>query len=519
MRFFNTEGPIRPDKHYFVPNRLDWEEVFDLIEKEKYFVLHAPRQTGKTTAIQELVRRLNSIGKYSAIYLNIEVAQAARNQVEKALLSIFSALQSAIQTWLGDEKAILAHLNDYLTLKIPVTMNSLQQVLAFWAQHSQKPIALFIDEIDALIGDSLLSVLRQLRAGYTNRPSYGPQSVCLIGLRDVRDYRVWSQEAGEYVSTSSPFNIKAKSLFLPNFSLEEVVCLLSQHTEETGQLFEQESVDEIYRLTKGQPWLVNALAYEAAFVVQDRTQSITRGVVEQVKEVLIKRRDTHIDSLLDKLHEKRVLPIIDAILQGKTDPAHFNQDDVEYVRDLGLIDSQKMEIANPIYQEIIPRELTAITSQTIAEEYLKLPGYIRSDGALDMQVLLNAFADFYREHGDIWLEKFHYKEAGPHLFLMAFLQRIINGGGCITREYALGRGRVDLAIQWGKQRIVLELKMYRDRKTLLLGLEQTANYMNSFNATEGHLLIFCRDPKKPWKKRFQRSRHRCQGYEIEAWQM
>lgn len=117
------------------------------------------------------------------------------------------------------------------------------------------------------------------------------------------------------------------------------------------------------------------------------------------------------------------------------------------------------------------------------ERFVMRPGYIRKDGSLDMQTLLEAFGEFYRENASIWLEKFDYKESGPHLHLMAFLQRIINGGGTIWREYALGRGRVDLLIQWQKQRIVLELKVKRRKKPLQEGLEQTANYMDSSQAT------------------------------------
>jgi hypothetical protein len=138
-------------------------------------------------------------------------------------------------------------------------------MLEFWTEASPKPKVLFIDEIDSLIGDSLLSVLRQIRRGFSKRPEHFPQSICLIGLRDVRDYRVWSKESGVYISTSSPFNIKAKSLLLPNFSLEEVANLLGQHTTETGQIFEKGAVDHLFYLTQGQPWLVNALAHEAAF--------------------------------------------------------------------------------------------------------------------------------------------------------------------------------------------------------------------------------------------------------------
>ena|SRR3972149_7602500 len=120
--------------------------------------------------------------------------------------------------------------------------------------------------------------------------------------------------------------------------------------------------------------------------------------------------------------------------------------------------------------------------------------YINTNGLLNTQKLLEQFTQFYRENSVIWLEQFDYKESGPHLILLAFLQRIINGGGTIHREYALGRKRVDLLICWPgkqpKQRIVIELKLWNGPQSLSKGLEQTAEYMDLNNATEGHLIIF-----------------------------
>lgn len=512
MRKFCIAGPIDPARHYFIPKRLDFNEIATLIEDREYFVLHAPRQSGKTTAIHEIIHLLNAKAACYAVYINIENAQAARDNIEKALITIIETLRHAIEQ---DEKT-LAYFDDMVAQRVPLTLNAFQLALSFWAKNSAKPIVLFIDEIDSLIGDSLLSVLRQIRSGYIERPRGFPQSICLIGLRDVRDYRIWSKEAGVEISAASPFNIKAKSLLLPNFSVDDVAHLYGQHTEETGQVFENEAIEHAYYLTQGQPWLVNALAHEA---VKDRTQPITKEVIEKAKNALIKRRDTHLDSLIDKLREERVYPIIDAIINGQVDTIDFNIDAVQYVRDLGLLKQNRMEIANPIYQEIIPRELTALVSEGLAERFLLRPGYVRKDGSLNIQALLEAFGEFYRENSAIWLEKFDYKESGPHLLLMAFLQRIINGGGSISREYALGRGRVDLLIQWQKQRIVLELKVKRREKTLLEGLEQTAKYMDGAQATEGHLLIFDRDPDLSWEQKFSTHQESFQNRTIHVWKM
>jgi hypothetical protein len=400
---------------------------------------------------------------------------------------------------------------------------SLKDVLQDWSSSSNQPIVLFIDEIDSLVGDTLISVLRQLRAGYNNRPHAFPQSVCLFGVRDVRDYRIWSNDEQSMILGGSAFNIKAESLTLPNFSLDQVRILYLQHSQETGQQFTDEAIEYAFYLTQGQPWLVNALAYQACFVdVTDRNQSITKDTIERAKETLIKRCDTHIDVLIDRLQEPRVRTIIDAIMSTQSDMITFLTDDVQYVRDLGLIKQNTFEIANPIYQEIVPRALAQITQERIQESSLF---YQNPDGSLNMNKLLEKFTDFYRENSATWLADFQYKESGPHLLLMAFLQRIINGGGTIHREYALDRKRVDLLLRWPatttaskpNQRIVIELKVLRSNKTLVEGLEQTAQYMDIANATEGHLVIFDRDVEKSWDQKIYHQIEQVGNKKITVW--
>ena len=261
-----------------------------LINDQYYFVLHAPRQSGKTTTIEELICHINGNGTYS-IFLNVEGGQAAHEKCEGSTSFYSQFNTNQFGRWL--EYAALVEKLGVLLREQPVIIDLLYRALKYWSQSASKPIVLFIDEIDALIGDSLLSVLRQIRTGFKERPKNFPQSICLIGLRDVRDYKVWSKEAGHYVSAASPFNVKAISLLLANFSYAEVRALYEQHTQETGQRFTDEAIEYAFFLTQGQPWLVNALAQEACFeMIVDRTMPITKQVIEDAKDVLILRRDT-----------------------------------------------------------------------------------------------------------------------------------------------------------------------------------------------------------------------------------
>lgn len=514
-KVFCIAGPINPDFHYFIPNRLNRDDIHRLIQNREYFVLHAPRQSGKTTAIFELCRQLNAKGSFNALYFNVEAAQAVRENVEDGLLTILIALKQATENQLPSESAAIDYLKNITSARAEINFNSLFLAFEFLSKHSTKPLILFIDEIDSLIGDTLISVLRQIRAGFPNRPKLFPHALCLIGLRDVRDYRIWSRQEGKHLSTSSPFNIKAESLVLSNFTLDDVKNLYNQHTQQTGQIILPEAIEHAYYLTSGQPWLVNALAYQACYRdLKNSQEPITKEVIERAKEALIKRRDTHLDSLIDKLREPRVRPIIESIITGETDLGNIQPDDLQYVRDLGLIKQEGLEIANPIYKEIIPRELNFIATEFITQTIV---AYKRADGSLNASALIQGFIDFYREHSDIWLEKFDYKEAAPHLLMMAFLQKVVNGGGTLQREYALGTGRVDILLKWGKQTIVIELKIRRSQRSVTDGLTQTASYMDRSAASEGHLIIFDREPNKTWEEKIYVLAEAVDGKIVHLW--
>jgi hypothetical protein len=527
-RFFNTAGPVNPEEHYCLDplSRIELGKILTLIQQKKYFVLHAPRQTGKTSCLLALMDQLNQSGQYRAVYLNVEIGQSARDEVERALRAIVGALADSANYYLRDpfpserSAAIWAqHGAD----------GAFKALLAAWAQHSPLPLVLLIDEIDALVGDSLIAVLRQLRAGYTQRPAAFPQSVVLCGVRDVRDYRIRSARTQEIITGGSAFNVKAESLRLGDFTPPEVAALYQQHTTETSQRFEPEVLPLVWDLTRGQPWLVNALAYEACFRMRtgrDRTQLITADVIHQAREALIERRETHLDQLVDKLQEERVRRVIGPMLLGESLERLASPDDVQYVVDLGLIrhEATGPAIANAIYREIIPRELTYITQLNL-ESTIQPAWYIRPDGQLDLPKLLTAFQQFFREHSEHWVERFDYKEAGPQLLIQAFLQRIVNGGGRVEREYGLGRRRTDLLIIWryagGVQRVVIELKIVQRSlaQTLAEGLSQTRDYMDISGAHEGHLVLFDRTPDKSWDEKIFQRTEQVGNVQITVWGM
>ena len=513
MRFFNTEGPVRPDNHYAIAplDRVDIDELLDLIRTKRYFVLYAPRQTGKTSALIALRDLLNSgeAGNFRCVHTNVEVGQVARDDVARGMRAILSRLSMRARLS-GDS---FPHESWRTVLEASGPDDALGDLLSNWCLANPTPLVLLVDEIDSLVGDTLLSVLRQLRAGYEQRPEAFPQSVVLCGVRDIRDYRIRSS-AGEVIAGGSPFNVAAKSLRLGDFTEAETRALMAQHTEETGQRFSPAALDSVWTQTQGQPWLVNALCAGACFDNKaggDRSRSIEVDDVYAAREELILSRRTHLDQLAHKLEEERVRRVIEPLLSDAEEPGCGVSDigfqrDVDYVRDLGLIaPGRGIRMANPIYAEVVPRELTAAAQERLA--HVQATWYVDGDGRLDMTKLLRAFRTFFGEHAEHWMGRFDYREAGPQLLLQTYLQRVVNGGGRIEREYGLGRGRTDLLVLWPREagqpsglweRFVVECKVLRDtdRKSLAWtidrGVEQTLGYMAQCGAEEGHLVVFDR---------------------------
>jgi hypothetical protein len=495
-RFFNVAGPCEPGRHYMVPAARRLPAARSIIEKDGYFVVHAPRQTGKTTTLRALAKELASEGKYAALHVSCEEGEPAGDAVEQAQLAVLYAIRSQASLDLPPE----LRPPDPFPAAPPLSM--LGAALTAWAQACPKPLILFFDEIDALRGESLRTVLRQLRAGYPNRPTAFPASVVLCGLRDVRDYKAASGGDPDRLGTSSPFNIKLESLRIGDFTEDDLRELYAQHTADTGQVFTQEALARAWELTAGQPWLVNALAREVVETMGvPASEVITGDLVEQAKERLILARATHLDSLAHKLREARVRRVIEPVLAGTYQGGgDAYEDDLSYARDLGLLAvDNPPRIANPIYREVIARVLASP-----AESRLPAPApgaFLLPDGRLAFRRLLRAFAAFWREHGEVLAAGMPYAEAAPPLIFMAFLQRLVNGGGFIDREYGIGRGRVDLLVRFpytkpdgsrAVQRRAVEMKVWRQgqKSPLRQGLEQIDEYLARLGLRRGTLVIF-----------------------------
>ncbi|MBQ3098082.1 MAG: ATP-binding protein, partial [Kiritimatiellae bacterium] len=197
-KYFNTAGPCIPAEHYMLPALDRLPEIRRLVSQRRYFVVHAPRQTGKTTALKALVREINAKGDMVAVYCTLETLQNAKDvenampKLKRLLLRSAGAVPSLAFSDGGEEEL------DVREQRQGWVVTAVSDTLTDLCRRAGKPLVVFFDEADCLVGDVLISFLRQLRDGYVNRDEIPfPVSIALVGMLDVRDYKAQVRSDGE----------------------------------------------------------------------------------------------------------------------------------------------------------------------------------------------------------------------------------------------------------------------------------------------------------------------------------
>ena len=508
LHFFNTTGPCNPEKHYMLSpeERLVDAQLSRYISDELYWVLHAPRQTGKTTFLQSWAREINQTGEQVACYVSVEACQGVE-EPERAIPAICSAIKDYARLY---------------ELSVPTTtddsLSALRNILINWAELiAPKPLIVLFDEVDVLVGETLITFLRQLRGGFATRGvGKFPVSIALVGMRDLKDY-ITASKGGVTPNPGSPFNIKKDSARLTNFSENDIARLFALRTDETGQQITPEALKYVFEQSGGQPWIVNSLFDRVTELILNResVETVTKEHIYEAREQMILARETHLDALAYRLEDESVRQVIEAIIAGKSDARLAQGDTFRLCLDLGLVTiiDGTPAIANPIYREVIAREITYATQLAIPKPEW---AWQNSDGSLDIHTLMLEFQKFWRRHSEIWEERSNYTEAFPHLLLMAFLQRVVNGGGHLEREYAAGRGRMDLALLFNKEWYIIEIKLIHDYDTAEIvleeGLEQVRRYRDRFDSVRATILaIFDRRENSKTLSWNEKIRHETDG--------
>ena len=486
-------------------------DVQALIDEKQYFLLHAPRQSGKTTSIKSFVRKINDDGLYYALYYSLEHLTGITDSA-LAMSRFRLGFNMAIKTCNID-----AHIGlsaeaflDELKSKSEFEEFSVQLCLSSLSKKLDKDLVVFFDEADSLNGQPLLDFLTQLRIGYVNRDETSfPRSIALIGMVSIEDYKASIRPQSETLDSGSPFNIITEALTLADFTPEEVRALYAQHTEATGQAFEGDAVGCAWYWSEGQPWLVNALAREAVakILAKNYSQAVTADHIDQAADHIMRRRDTHLLSLMARLKEPRVRRFVEPMLSlseevdfavGIQADPYSHDDDEQYCFDLGLLKQDgRLRPANPIYASVISRYLNS----GIQRKIQGVDGKWMDGQSLDMTGLLKGFQGFWAEKAEKFMPGLLYLEAGPHCLLTAFLQRAAGGGATVIPEYASGLGYEDIVVKYAGRNYPIELKLKDVQKSRAKSERQLLGYMERLLADEGWLVVFDRKSKKSWPEK------------------
>jgi hypothetical protein len=547
IKTFATTGPCLPRQNYMIPSFDRFPILPNLIDNNQYFILHSPRQSGKTTLLLSMANQINEDGNYYACVCPLSFTINANDELE-ATAKIMQSLSFGLSSSTAPALKLLHNkLNPFslMTEAPPVT-----SAIRYICSSLDKELILFFDEADCIPSELILSFLTQIREGYNFRSWPGenafPRTIGLIGLRDLHDYRFNDKSQIQRIIRISPFNIHRFSLEIRNLSFDQLCSLYRQHTDASGQVFTQKAIERIWYWTSGQPWLVNVLASD---IIQnqlgkDYSVPITDKHVEVAVNNLILRKEVHFSNIVDRLQEPRVRKVMALALSSegvKLD--NVLESDITYCVDLGLLKFGKNGIgdcfpANNIYNEVIVRAL----SSRIVADLTKIPSNTWSDGnKLDMSGLLRAFQDYwlansallFNENKDDALidqiideilsennntsktgnisktQKLSIQnnidklisEAFCVLVLCAFLQRVLNGGAeLIKREFSVGMKFVNICVTYKQRRYPIEAKIKGSVSTKQ-GIRQLSGYVNMCNASEGWLIEFDRSHKKSPKQK------------------
>jgi hypothetical protein len=454
-----------------------------------------------------LTNKINAEGKMYALTCSLMGVKAVNDRSE-CMSIVVSQLNKSMKS--SQMKEIQRNAYRYDNLPDMLQPDTkVRSLLNYICKDLDKDLVVFFDEADCLTDTSLVTFLSQIRDAYNERDEPGnkfPRSMALVGLRDIRDYLAQIRPDTWSKGIASPFNIKKKALTLANFTEREIRTLYQQHTGASGQVFEESATAQAWYWSAGQPWLVNALAYQVIVeeLTNDYSVTVTGTLIDKAAEVLIQRRDTHIDSLVERLKEPRVARVMDSVFAGTNSKVPIDSDDRRFCLDLGLVkedEDRYLHPANPLYQEVMSRVITDQIQYSLSRNISTLKW---TDGKIIfVSDLLKEFQTFWRHDSESFpLHKqdyifIKYDEATYSFILLSFLQRAVNSGAKLHRQFAEGRGAVDISLNYKEHEYLIEVKLHSS-KALKDGLEQLSRYLNSNGGKEAWLVIFDRDSKKDW---------------------
>ena len=471
-RYFNTSGPCNPKQHYTLMRPDLIAEGIDLVERERYFTIWAPRQTGKSTFFRLLANKLDSRG-FKVIHFNVE------NFKEALLITFFTKLTKEFQK----KGIVLPHLSSFGDLS------------NFIETLKDDKLVLIIDEIEGLNPELFNQFLHSIRNLYHFRSEHSLKSVILVGVSNI---------VGVIEDNASPFNI-ADNLNVPYFTNEETHELLGQHETETGQLFEDKVKAKISEITANQPGLVNGFAKKLVDDSPDKKVIDYNDYLEVENWYLHIAIDKNVSNIINKAKKHR--SFVERLLFNETPiPFKINRPAIKLLHTNGII--KQGEDGNiifwvPLYKKSLYDAFYPYTNGEGEEIQIKIPldDLTTKSGFLNLQNFIEHYKKYVKRRSFCYFREKDengnfksIKEAAMMYSFETYIQAVLQMlGGTSYREADTGLGKSDLIININGKEQLIESKKYYHPKQFLDGRDKLVHYTKSLGLDEAVYLVFVRN--------------------------
>ena len=494
MRWFETRGPVYAEDNYVVARTDELADFIKRIERGRYIVLFAPRQTGKTTFFRNALDSLEAEDStYFPIQLNFEGYVESDADAFYISLSedICKQIRKVYQKCQMDPSDQLNRLLADTQITEPISMRRFFENLG---ELLEQRFVMIIDEFDAIPKDALRGFLHSLRQIYLSGRERCPHSIGIVGVKNITQLN--------YDRSISPFNIQDE-FKLPHFTLGQVQELFSQYTDEVGQPFTPETIEAIHKQTAGQPVLVNRFAQILTEELDiPKSEPITMEHFSAAHIQLLREGHTNIDHLIANVRKDRRFEALLMKIASYDEGVRFSlyNEHINELATYGVITEGAdgmCQIINPIYHYCIMDTFKPIVNG-LEHEYLPednregFQDYLTPDGQIQMAALLDNFRDFIARAGFKILQvpDTPQEYVGQHL-LFAYLEQFVQiVGGSMHLEVQTGRGRMDILILHRNRKYIVETKIWGGDNRYQTGKAQLAAYVRSEGTEEGYYVVF-----------------------------
>ncbi|MEE4358011.1 MAG: AAA-like domain-containing protein [Desulfococcaceae bacterium] len=512
MRKFSSYGPVDPELHYHAPRTEMIDSAYHQLVGEApekgghYITVWAPRQTGKSWLMLEVVKRLKKTEEFDVAIISVESAKYEKS--EETVLEIFSR-----------------ELSETLEKDFPKIDSWKDFSSLFTQEYLSKPLILIIDEFDAIEEDFINKFAGKFRNIYLKRMNepdkkshekqYLLHGLALIGVRSV---------LGIENVTGSPFNVQ-RSVRIPNLAYKEVEGMFRWYEKESGHKIEQDVIQRLYDEINGQPgltcWFGELLTegFEGYPVKKEKT--VDTDVFESVySAALYSLPNNNILNIISKAkkepYKSRVLEIFKT---GEKIIFRYDEPDTNYLYMNGVIDMEKtgktgyyIKFSCPFVQKRLfnyfSNELFRYMGRLV-EPFESIADVITAEH-LSIRNLMRQYEKYLKKNRE-WLLKdaprrkdMRIYEAVFHFNLYMYLfQFLAPKNGRVYPEFPTGNGKIDIIIKYSSNTYGIELKSYTDETAYRDALLQAGRYGKQMGLSEISLIFFVEQIDEQNRKKYE----------------